>query len=764
MTRREFIWVHGIDGNQAGVIGRDLIDLYVDTTLDQDERLVFDIPAAHPKAYLLAEDVEIRLRDRRFYISELTQQRRDTETTIHVEAPATWQRLGEVTHVGSVVVSDATVQSGGETILDGTGWTIDAARTPDTGSWSMETQDRTLLENVRTWAKITGTSAEFDTQARTVAFLATRGADIGLAFRKGRNLRSVVRRRTPPKVTALFPYGRDDLTIAGVNGGEPWLEDTSFYSAQGIDFDATSPDGRTYRQIYGKHRVVRDQSFLKEADLLAWAQAELATIAQSVQHVELDVIDISEITGVPEGISVGDRARAFDPDFDEEFTAVVTRLKKYPLQPWRNEIELSTSPLVVADPDAASARPQQSNEWVQFPGPVRADYRIRNDGSYIVARVPLRFRDGGRADFHLDLWVTGVGDGDLIVTVIDSENGDAQQFKQVVVPYTNGATTRAQLTWAAENLTGSKVYAVRVTTEASGGPSTSNGVNIDADAGVDDLTDEYEASFWIKAQGAVQETPTSTNSVRFDFTGAVQHWTVPDNVTGPIRIEAVGGGGQGSTVSRGSGSKVVASFASVVPGTVYDVFVAGFADKTGLDGSGNNQTGTYPNGGNGGDGGIPALDGAGGGGSSDVRPTGSGIASALVVAAGGGGRGNGGGNGGDGGFFSGENGGPGDGPAGGGGATQFAGGAGSGGGTAGTLGQGGTGETGTGGSGFEAGGGGGGGYYGGGGGSQDGQAGSGGGGGSGWAAAGFYDLELADGFNSGIDGYVEISWEAPTDI
>lgn len=740
MTRREYLWITDVLGVQVGVIGRDFRELYVDTTLDQAETLHFTIPANHPKAYLLATEVQVRRGGRSYYVHTLSQERRGSDVFIKVVAPALWTPLGESDYVGSLVVDQLTPAGGGMAILAQTTWTVGAGSV-GTGAYSMESQDRSHLANIRTWAKITGTVVEFDTQARTVSWLATRGADLGLAFRKGRNLRNVVRRRTPPTVTQLYPYGRDNLTIAGVNGGLEYVEDLSFYTSQGLTVDEA-------RERFGKRRVIRDQSFVREAELLVWAQSQLGDKAQSIQQVELDVVDIAGITGLREVLVPGDRTRAYDPDFDEEFAAVVTRYVEHPLEPERTVVELSTSPVLSTDPDASTGRIQQSNEWIMFTGPIRADFTIRNDGDYTVARIPLRFRAGGRAHWHLDLTATGVGNGTMVVEIYDDEADVI--VRTFSAPYTDGDPVTVRTTWAAEDLVGTLNYRLRVTTAADGGASPTNGVDLA-------IEDQGESSWYVLAQGAVQETPTTTTSVTFDYTGAIQQWTVPDNVEGPITITATGS--KGGRSRGGNGGRVIATFDTVVPGTVYDVYVGG---RGPLDASGG-----WPNGGGGAIPGSAGIAGGGGGGASYVVPEGGTMAAALLVAAGGGG-GSVDQNGGAGGFFAGD---PGvDGSSlGGGGATQVAGGiAGVASnpdwnGVAGTFDAGGRGGYG-GGSLGNAGGCGGGGYYGGGGGggrgSVNGDGPGGGGGGSGYVSPDGYDIEVADGVNGDV-GQVTISWEAP---
>jgi phage minor structural protein len=734
----------------------DILELYIDERLDQSEVLRMTIPAGSPKAYLLEPDVELRWRDRRFRVVELEEERDGAETTITVEAEAVWYELGDLTYVGSLVLTAVTPLAGLTTILDGTGWTPadDPTLAAIATTYNLELEDRTRLELVRAWAKVTGLDVEFDTLTRTVNLTATRGVDLGLAFRYRRNLRRLRRRARPPDVTVLYPYGADDLTIAGVNGGLPYVEDFTYYTALGLSLEEA-------RARYTRSRVWSDATFLTDTELLGAAEARLAELAQPVITYELGVVDLAEQTNdVDITPNVGDTVRVNDPDFGHDIRTTVVRVVRHPNEPHRNVIELANLPDPVGDSSARSSRPARSEDWHQFVGPVAGDYELRNDGVYTVARIPLTFRNGGRANFHLDLFATAVGDGVLEVSVEDASNGNAEQFYALEVPYTDGELVRAFLQWATEDLVGQYDFRVRVTAAATGGPLPSAGADITADVG-------GEASFWVMAQGAVRETPTAANSQRFDYDNdEVQTFTVPDNVT-EVVIEAVGASGGGA---GGAGGKVVATF-PVTPGQVFDVYAPSA-------GSGATSAGGWPGGGQGGN-----LEGspnaAGGGGYAAVIPTGGTLIDALLVAGAGGGGSEDATNdgpGGDGGFFHGGDA-DGDWNAGsdandpGRGATQFAGGqpqsGTNGSGEHGSFGQGGTAHQS--GSAFAyASGGGGAGWYGGGAagppsGNGRSESGGSGGGGSGWVDpdSGYSDLELDDGFNSSGNGYVEFRWEDP---
>src|SRR5574343_336201 len=242
-------------------------------------------------------------------------------------------------------------------------------------------------------------------------------------------------------------------------------------------------------------------------------------------------------------------------------------------------------------------------------------------------------------------------------------------------------------------------------------------------------------------------------SVTFNYTGAMQTWTVPPCVT-YINVIVAGAKGGGNT--GGNGARISATL-NVTPGQVLNIYAGG------QGGCGNSSGGW--NGGGTGWASSPAnsaYNSCGGGGASDIRIGGTALANRVIVAGGGGGKSGGSGNV-AGGAANCNNGAAGTSTfgAGGGGGTQTSGGTAGApwagtppGGSSGTLGIGGQG-------GFwqtASGGGGGGGYYGGGGGGNDGcctgaNGGGGGGGGSSLVPAG---AGCTSGSNNG-PGYISIT-------
>src|SRR5690606_1811093 len=110
----------------------------------------------------------------------------------------------------------------------------------------------------------------------------------------------------------------------------------------------------------------------------------------------------------------------------------------------------------------------------------------------------------------------------------------------------------------------------------------------------------------------------------FNFTGAQQTYVVPAGVT-EVQIDAYGAQGANNGSSVGGNGGFISGVLSVTPGETLNIFVGG---QNGFNGGGAAGTG-----------GQVGFDGQNGGGSSDVRQSGTAYINRIIVAGGGGGAG-----------------------------------------------------------------------------------------------------------------------------
>jgi len=127
-------------------------------------------------------------------------------------------------------------------------------------------------------------------------------------------------------------------------------------------------------------------------------------------------------------------------------------------------------------------------------------------------------------------------------------------------------------------------------------------------------------------------TSNSQTTVTFNYTGAMQTFTVPPCVTS-LTVDVIGAkGGDLNTAIGGNGGRTQCTF-PVTPGEVLNIYVGG------LGANGDNITGVIAGGFNGGGTGFDNTDpwgGGGGGGGSDIRRTPFSLNDRLVVGGGGG--------------------------------------------------------------------------------------------------------------------------------
>jgi len=720
-----------------------LLDLEYEALLGQTETLRFTLNGSSPKADLIAEDVELGWRGRRFYITDIVRRRAGAELLIDVEAPALWNRLADDKHVGTFTLFGITTSAGLDAIVSATSWTVDELDPAIAGNvttFYLEATDTSYLDLLRKWAKVTGYELDFDTDTQRVRLVTEVGANRGIGFRYGRNVTTVEKRSNPPTCTRLYPYGAQGLDISGLTGGYPYLEDFTFYTDQGISLP-------TAQARFTRSLIWSDSSYRVDADLYAAAQTKLAALAAAQVSYILTVVDLSELTQSAEDtFSVGDTVRVADTGLGVDVATRVVRILRRPLDPSRSEIELAQVPNIIPDDTTDTGR-SGAEEWSLFRSRPLTERRI-GAGTTILNRLDLTTVPGAEWIVSWSLSGIAVGTGSVSVSAIDNVSGALLHpvFTRSVV---DGEPLDLGFSFADRELAGLErsllIRAVATSTVITINPL---GVNL-----------------WVLARGTIQRSVVLPQSQRFEYTGSVQSFTVPDDIT-ELTITAAGGAGGAGGIGYRQGGTIATAKYIVTPGTVFDVIVGGMPNI-------GDTTGAYPDGGAGDN--VSGSSGGGGGGSSRVIPAGAGLASAYLVAGAAGGNGAefsgalqlGGG----GGFYNGaagpvkppsSNGGayPGS------GASQTAGGAGGVGGftsgSAGTFGQGGAAGNITNAFGFPPGGGGGG-WYGGGGAGGDNTSGSGntggGGGGSSWASTG-YDLEYTEAANVAA-GYVEFQWDTP---
>ena len=714
----------------------NVIDFNIESVMFEGRYLSFKLKLSDPRCDSFILDGIISYRGVDYYIIErnpiLDEAGADT---LEILAEINYLRLGDIKRVGRYKLKNQRARAGLKDILQGTGWRISEVNNPVT-TYSMEATDQSVLTLIWQWATITGNEVHFNPRQKTVQMVPQIGANLGITFEEGRNLLSAKKTEVSPQATRLYPFGKNGRGIKAVNNGIGYIENYDYYTDLGMTLGEA-------RDRYRKDEVWSDPSITDRNNLLTAATRRLRIMSQPQSTYEVKVADFSRISGFDEtAVNVGDTVRLYSETIDIDSRARVTRKVVYPYEPERNTIELTFGEILTPNPLARMGRSDTGREWdlIQSRN-LDTERRIRS-GSSVLTRVRVRTTEDAEWVHGFKVHGIGVGTGTVTLSFTDDATSTAFWSDQVI-SVTPGSPFDYGMTFAQQEVPdGDYTFTVRA-------QSSGSGVGIDIEPG--------EAAYWILARGADAFETVLETSVRYDFTGEVQSFTVPDDVD-EILVEAHGAAGEdgeGVNADPGKGTMVKARF-RVTAGHRYEVYVGGPE---------------WPDAGAGG-GGLTA--GGAGGGSTRLVIEGGSLNDSLVIAPGGGGSAgyDGVGDatltfGGNSGFYAGLDGGSNAfyGTAGR-GASDSGGGAG---GTGGTINSGKNGNSGTIGQGGDAyywgndsvlvvsSGGGGGGYYGGGGGGGEL---CGGGGGTGYIGSSAADLEVEDAVNSDL-GYLIISWDNP---
>ena len=213
-------------------------------------------------------------------------------------------------------------------ITAGTGWTYQLV--------DANTKLRTLhLTNVSVYqillecCVVYGVEVWFDTLNHVAWFYTLRGQDRGAYVYSELNLRDRdYQSDTYDLATRLYPYGKDGLSIASVNGGLEYIDNTQFTTKvierKWVDERYTSAqalyeDAITVLDVLSKPRV----SF----------RVDVLNLAAS--RPEYSILDFQ----------LGDMVRIFDKANQFTDTQRIVRLVEYPLSPEKNRADFSNSPV-----------------------------------------------------------------------------------------------------------------------------------------------------------------------------------------------------------------------------------------------------------------------------------------------------------------------------------------------------------------------------------------------------------------------------------
>lgn len=298
------------------------------------EEFTFTMVATDPRAAYLLPDGLIEYPEGTFWINSNYTDRNPSPTRV-VRAKPLHQKLNWVTKPGVFSNLGLTPSEGFERILTSSGWTLGDSPTLDVDLYTYEDIDASVLKLLRGWADVTGYELSFDSSTLEVNVYAEVGEEKDLGFYYGLNLLEIEREFEPPEVTRMYPYGANNLNIAGVNpNGNLYVENYDWYvDTYGITVNQA-------RDRFQKDFAWTDTRFLQAIPLFDAAVSYLEQLSLPQIGYKGKVIDLSRATVAADDIELGDWVWVHDEVLNYHALTRVLRVIRHPLRPQDDEVEL----------------------------------------------------------------------------------------------------------------------------------------------------------------------------------------------------------------------------------------------------------------------------------------------------------------------------------------------------------------------------------------------------------------------------------------
>ena len=308
----------------------------VTTEVNGAHTFEFSLPPTHPAASLIINERRVTVAGETYWIRRVTTGRQGRKLSLDVYAEARFYELSTAGQVDAAEFSQVTAGAVMEIALAGTGWHVGVANQTSRRTYQIE--DTNPLALLRTIQQQHGGDLIFDNAARTVSLVTSSGRDQGVLFAYGRGLTEASRVvDTTSLVTRIYARNADGITIASVNGGKAYVEDTSYTS-----------------EI--RSAVYDFKSGTSPYTMLSMATATLAKRSRPDYSYSATVADMSVRTGADiDRFDAGDLVTVVDQEIGLQETQRIVRLEYDILRPWSSSITLSATLRGLGSSDATDA-------------------------------------------------------------------------------------------------------------------------------------------------------------------------------------------------------------------------------------------------------------------------------------------------------------------------------------------------------------------------------------------------------------------------
>lgn len=298
MNREDkYILVKSKDGKVVRLYERDgILNCEIENRQNGDSSLSFTIAKNNPKCEFIKNPENVFIADGREYVviksdeSFVTKRDNDNKLTLEIEAVESYYLLAKkyVTAYNSttnydhidkhmvVVLSNGALglNVNGVTIsnpyskgsaayalyavLYGSGWSVGTVDV--SGTYDLETEKLSVLENVQEIQKLWGGILVWDSINKTVSLRDEEKYKPynGFQLRYGKNIKGITVNTSADLVTRLYVYGKDNLNIASDNDGKEYIDDFRYTDKiyEGIAYNNDIDDPRELKN-WGIKEIVK---------------------------------------------------------------------------------------------------------------------------------------------------------------------------------------------------------------------------------------------------------------------------------------------------------------------------------------------------------------------------------------------------------------------------------------------------------------------------------------------------------------------------
>jgi phage minor structural protein len=284
--------------------------------LNSDYIADFHLPLTDDKREHLEQENIVKIGGQLFIIRGVTDSLDDRGVlSVFVECEHVFYEL--YSHfLPTVSQSDASSNVILAAVLDGTRFTGDATALSGTHDFTVDKENAIWGIN----HLIALTDAEMERDNFTITFKSAIGADNGVSFREGKNIRSISRKvDSSGVITKLYVYGKDDVTIDPIE-------------SQYIDDYPTTKSGKV---------VFPDVS--DTGTLATKGAAYLAIVEVPKYTYQVKVVELKQALGwdSDEAFALGDTVHIYVESLDIEVTARVVEYEEFPKNPEESNVTFS---------------------------------------------------------------------------------------------------------------------------------------------------------------------------------------------------------------------------------------------------------------------------------------------------------------------------------------------------------------------------------------------------------------------------------------